>query len=139
MKYKGKDYYAVYRGFKVENEAAKYKMRYTSFSGGNVEDSFKYHNGMKFTTIDSDNDKVYDANCAVKPGGGWWYEKCHYVSANGKWASREFQAGIHWNKKGSLVLLSRNNELMLHLRLRQNKKGSLVLLSRKNEPPADHE
>ncbi|XP_059154488.1 angiopoietin-2-like isoform X1 [Physella acuta] len=96
MKYKGTDYYAVYRGFKVENEAAKYKMNFTSFSDGNVEDSFKYHNGMKFTTIDSDNDEWSDGNCAVDRRGGWWYEGCHDVNVNGEWASRVVIKGIHW-------------------------------------------
>ncbi|XP_059154484.1 angiopoietin-4-like [Physella acuta] len=98
MKYKGKDYYAEYRGFKVENEAAKYKMSYTSFSGGNVDDKFSRHNGMKFTTIDSDNDVWSGGNCAVNYGrGGWWYEDCHYVKVNGEWASRVSNKGIHWN------------------------------------------
>ncbi|XP_059154485.1 fibrinogen beta chain-like [Physella acuta] len=97
MKYKGKDYYAVYRGFKVENEAAKYKMSYTSFSGGNVEDQFSYHNGRKFTTIDSDNDVWSGRNCAVDYGsGGWWYDDCHAVNVNGEWASRVSLKGIHW-------------------------------------------
>ncbi|XP_059154478.1 ficolin-2-like [Physella acuta] len=70
MKYEGKDYYAVYRGFKVENEAAKYKMSLTSFSGGNVHDWFRDHKGKKFTTIDSDNDEWSDGNCAVDRRGG---------------------------------------------------------------------
>ncbi|XP_059175242.1 ficolin-2-like [Physella acuta] len=97
MKYKGKDYYAVYRGFKVQNEAAKYRMNYPSFSGGNVEDKFSYHNGMKFTTIDSDNDEWSGRNCAVDDSrGGWWYKVCHYVNVNGKWASRVRARGINW-------------------------------------------
>ncbi|XP_059154486.1 ficolin-1-like [Physella acuta] len=96
MKYKGKDYYAVYRGFKVENEAAKYKMSYTSFSGGNVEDQFSSHNGQEFTTIDSDNDRWSGGNCAVDRRGGWWYNECHNVNVNGEWASRVYKKGIHW-------------------------------------------
>ncbi|XP_059175224.1 fibrinogen beta chain-like [Physella acuta] len=97
MKYKGKDYHDVYRGFKVENEAAKYKMSYTSFRGGNVVDWFSFHNGMKFTTIDSDNDKWSDGNCAVDYGsGGWWYRDCHRVNVNGEWASRVHMNGINW-------------------------------------------
>ncbi|XP_059141770.1 angiopoietin-related protein 2-like [Physella acuta] len=97
MKYKGKDYYAVYRGFKVENEAAKYKMSYTSFSGGNGGDYFSRHKGMKFTTIDSENDVWSRGNCAVDMSrGGWWYEACHWVNVNGEWASRVVDKGIHW-------------------------------------------
>ncbi|XP_059175226.1 fibroleukin-like [Physella acuta] len=96
MKYKGKDYFAMYRGFKVENEAAKYKMTLTSFSGGDVVDRLSYHNGYKFTTIDSDNDEWLDGNCAVDGRGGWWYEECHQVNVNGEWASRVYDKGIHW-------------------------------------------
>ncbi|XP_059175817.1 ryncolin-1-like, partial [Physella acuta] len=98
MKYKGKDYYAVYIGFKVENETSKYKMNYTSFSGGNVKDQFSVHNGKKFTTIDSDNDEWSGGNCAVDwSRGGWWYYNCHRVNVNGEWASRVEYKGIHWS------------------------------------------
>ncbi|XP_059175499.1 ficolin-1-like isoform X2 [Physella acuta] len=96
MKYNCKDYYAVYRGFKVENEAAKYKMYSMSFSGGNVENLFIHHNGMKFTTIDSDNDIWSPVNCAEERSGGWWYSNCHWVNVNGEWASRVYDKGIHW-------------------------------------------
>ncbi|XP_059154493.1 fibroleukin-like isoform X1 [Physella acuta] len=96
MKYNGTDYYAVYRGFKVENEAAKYKMSYTSFSDGNVEDKFSHHYGDKFTTIDSDNDRD-SGNCAVDRRGGWWYHACHNVNVNGEWASRVYNKGIQWS------------------------------------------
>ncbi|XP_059175177.1 ficolin-1-like isoform X2 [Physella acuta] len=98
MKYKGKDYYAVYRDFKVENEAAKYKMSNTSFSGGNVGDEFSQHSGDKFTTFDSDNDEWSDGNCAVDwSSGGWWYKACHGVNVNGEWASLVSKKGIHWH------------------------------------------
>ncbi|XP_059175473.1 putative leucine-rich repeat-containing protein DDB_G0290503 [Physella acuta] len=101
MKYEGKDYYAVYRGFKLENEAAKYRMNFTSFSGGNVENIFNGHKGMMFTTIDSDNDRRSSGNCAVGRGGGWWYGgwwygACYDVNLNGEWASRVYDKGIHW-------------------------------------------
>ncbi|XP_059154483.1 fibrinogen-like protein A [Physella acuta] len=97
MKYKFQDYYTVYRSFEVENEAAKYKMSYTYFSYGNVRDQFSHHNGMKFTTIGSDNDVWSGGNCAVDYGsGGWWYGACHYVNVNGEWASRVVAKGIEW-------------------------------------------
>ena len=35
-------------------------------------------NGMKFTTIDADNDPS-PQNCASVFGGGWWHKKCYNV------------------------------------------------------------
>ncbi|XP_059171324.1 ficolin-2-like [Physella acuta] len=96
MKFKGKDYYAVYRGFKVENEAAQYKMTYTSMSGGNVADDFKENNGMKFTTLDRDNDRFY-ANCAITYNtGAFWWNDCGKVRVNGDWASKVWDKEMHW-------------------------------------------
>ena len=34
-----------------------------------------YHNGMRFTTKDRDND-LYSGNCATYEGGGFWYNNC---------------------------------------------------------------
>ena len=44
------------------------------------------HNGMYFSTKDSDNDQ-YSQNCAllygsVKPAGGWWYHRCWNINPN---------------------------------------------------------
>ncbi|XP_059175501.1 ryncolin-1-like [Physella acuta] len=96
MEYKRKSYYAVYTGFKVENETANYRMTYTSFSGGNVKDDLKFHNGSMFTTTDRDNDVFPSENCAVKMTGGWWFSWCHYVNINGKWKSHQRNQGIIW-------------------------------------------
>ena len=34
------------------------------------------HVGMKFSTIDVDNDN-YPDNCAAMYPGGWWYKDCY--------------------------------------------------------------
>lgn len=47
-----------------------------------IGDSFSYHNGVGFSTIDSDNDKSPD-NCARSFEGGWWYNSCHRSNLNG--------------------------------------------------------
>jgi len=38
-----------------------------------------YHNGMKFTTHDQDNDLSTTGNCANARRGGWWYNHCFFA------------------------------------------------------------
>ncbi|XP_059142266.1 fibroleukin-like [Physella acuta] len=94
MTYKQINYYAVYRNFRVENEAGFYKTTYT-FYGGNATDNFSYQNGMKFTTTDRDND-LDSGNCAQRFSGGWWYKDCFTVNVNGRWGEKKHGFGINW-------------------------------------------
>ncbi|XP_059171328.1 fibrinogen-like protein A [Physella acuta] len=96
MKYKGKDYYSVYSGFKVENEAALYKMRYSLCTGGNVKDDFFLNSAMNFSTKDRDNDLFSNLNCALYNLGGFWWNACGEVNVNGVWASKEFGKEMGW-------------------------------------------
>lgn len=90
--------HADYAHFKLGAEADKYRLTYAFFSGGDAGDAFdgfdfgddpsdKFftsHNGMQFSTSDSDNDK-YDGNCAEQDGSGWWMNRCHAGHLNGKY------------------------------------------------------
>jgi len=80
---------AEYWSFKIGDELnAKYRLEVSGYSGdagdslqyegdwnGNGNFGSYYHNGMKFNTIDQDNDR-YTSNCASVRGGGWWYNAC---------------------------------------------------------------
>jgi hypothetical protein len=55
-------------------------------------DSLDYHDGMKFSTHDQDNDESYNA-CAEKYHGAWWYDACHYSNLNGEYAKSALVAG----------------------------------------------
>ena len=68
-----------YEQFKVASAKDKYRLTIGGFQG-TITDPLTYHNGMVFTTKDSDNDE-YNSNCALahglsKPNGGWWYKAC---------------------------------------------------------------
>ena len=77
----GKKVYAKYNNFKVGNSATKYTLHVSGYTG-NAKDSFSPHNGMKFSTKDSDNDK-WKNNCAASYKGGWWYNACYTSNLNG--------------------------------------------------------
>ncbi|KFB50543.1 hypothetical protein ZHAS_00018944 [Anopheles sinensis] len=73
--YDGNSTYALYDEFKIGSEANKYKLTVGKHSG-TAYDSLSEHNGMKFTTIDQDNDVHATNNCAKLNQGGWWYTGC---------------------------------------------------------------
>ncbi|KAM9793087.1 fibrinogen gamma chain [Neosynchiropus ocellatus] len=98
---------ADYNMFRVGPEVDKYRLTYGYFMSGDAGDAFdgfdfgddpsdKFytaHNGMQFSTFDSDNDK-YDGNCALQDGSGWWMNRCHAAHLNGKY----YQGGKYTEK-----------------------------------------
>jgi len=89
-------YSAEYWSFKIGDELNdKYRLEVAGYSGdaGNslqYEDEWNgdgafgsyYHNGMKFTTYDQDNDPALH-NCSPPRGGGWWYNSCYMACLTG--------------------------------------------------------
>lgn len=55
---------------------------------------------MQFTTIDQDNDKDGNRNCAVAFKGAWWHDACHTSNLNGIYLngdhSDQFAIGVNW-------------------------------------------
>lgn len=92
---------------RVGPEADKYRLSYGHYYGGDAGDAFggfnfdgnpsdKYftsHNGMQFSTFDSDNDN-YDGNCALQEGSGWWMNRCHAAHLNGRYYQGEKLCGL---------------------------------------------
>ena len=77
----GTNIFLQYEQFKVASAKDKYKLTVGGFQGITT-DPMAIHNGMNFTTKDSDNN-VYrtGSNCALaygpdNPIGGWWYRNC---------------------------------------------------------------
>jgi len=72
-------YVANYYTFRVESESNDYLLRVDDYSG-NAGDSMSYHNGVKFSTYDRENDLAHDVyweHCANFLAGGFWYNSCY--------------------------------------------------------------
>jgi len=87
-------YYAEYSTFIVYPESTNYRLNVSGYSGIAGWDAFGYHNGMQFTTFDRDNDHG-SHNCAVRYGGGWWFNSCYQCCVNCYKVYREW-VGFEW-------------------------------------------
>ncbi|XP_032088358.1 angiopoietin-related protein 2 [Thamnophis elegans] len=95
----GRKVFAEYASFRLEPESEFYKLRVGRYNG-NAGDSFTWHNGKQFTTLDRDHD-VYTGNCAHYQKGGWWYNACAHSNLNGVWYRgghyrSRYQDGVYW-------------------------------------------
>ena len=84
--------YAKYSSFGVGDSVSIYKLTVSGYSG-TAGDSLTYHNGMKFTTNDQDNDQ-WSGNCAVTYKGAWWYNVCHHSNLNGRYLGTACNGGV---------------------------------------------
>uniref|UniRef100_A0A1I8I7F8 Fibrinogen C-terminal domain-containing protein n=1 Tax=Macrostomum lignano TaxID=282301 RepID=A0A1I8I7F8_9PLAT len=80
----GTEFWADYSSFSVASEADKFRLSVSGFHGSHpsLGDVMAFHNGMQFSTIDSDND-AGDGSCSLTYKGGWWYGLCHQTNPNG--------------------------------------------------------
>nr|XP_034338050.1 fibrinogen-like protein A [Crassostrea gigas] len=86
-RFNGEKAYAVYSNFSVGDETSKYKLEVNGYSG-NTGVSLNYHNNMKFSTPDKDNDN-YSGSCATRWGSGWWFNACYRANPNGQYTDSE--------------------------------------------------
>ena len=101
--------FALYSVFRIDDEAAKYKLNVSGYLG-NVTDRLKEQNGMKFSTKDQDNDK-WSGHCSTRYGeGGWWYNACYSSNLNGNY-NVTTNKGVYWTYYASFVEMKiRRNE-----------------------------
>ncbi|XP_076839617.1 microfibril-associated glycoprotein 4-like [Brachyhypopomus gauderio] len=81
--FEGVTVYARYSSFSVESETEGYKLHVSGFINGGAGDALNEGNGMKFTTLDKDQDTHKELNCARSFLGGFWYSACHDTNPNG--------------------------------------------------------
>ncbi|XP_056015806.1 uncharacterized protein LOC125674536 isoform X2 [Ostrea edulis] len=68
--------YAQYSTFEVGDASTEYRLSISGYSGTAGYDAFTYHNNMKFSTRDRDNDLSATKNCASLYGEPWWNNDC---------------------------------------------------------------
>ena len=103
----GNTRYAQYTTFSVGDNTTEYTLTVGEYSG-TAGDSLAWHNGMKLTTRDNDND-ITSGNCAQYWHGGWWFSGCFYSHLNGPYHHNPVissQNGIIWRHwKGTFYSL----------------------------------
>ncbi|XP_053666697.1 ficolin-1-like [Anopheles marshallii] len=96
--FEGNKTYAKYDQFEIGDESQKYAVTKASGYTGTAGDSFSGTKGMKFSTLDADND-TWENQCAVTFTGAWWYSNCHSSNLNGKYLrgeTKEYATGMVW-------------------------------------------
>ena len=90
--------YAKYSTLNIGDSATEYTLTVEGYSG-DAGDSISIHNGMKFSTLDRDNDVYASVHCAFTYNGGWWYHSCHHSNINGLYLGgphASYANGIEW-------------------------------------------
>ena len=64
-----------------------------------IQSNFRYHNNMKFSTMDVDNDDGTNRDCSSEFGNaGWWFKSCQHTNLNGRFGADQSSAGIIWRR-----------------------------------------
>uniref|UniRef100_A0A182Q6N4 Fibrinogen C-terminal domain-containing protein n=1 Tax=Anopheles farauti TaxID=69004 RepID=A0A182Q6N4_9DIPT len=95
----GNKTYARYDQFEIGDENQKYILTKINEYKGTAGDSLGGAKGMKFSTLDSDND-TWSSQCAVSYTGAWWYSACHSSNLNGQYLrgdTKEYATGMVWS------------------------------------------
>ncbi|XP_053382769.1 fibrinogen-like protein A [Mercenaria mercenaria] len=104
--YDGTKDYAHYQVFTVQGAATAYTMNVDAFNyEGSIDELLTYHNNMKFSTYDRDND-IHSSNCCVKyDGGGWWYRDCYMLgNLNGVYGKTQEGGISYWGSVGNIPI-----------------------------------
>ncbi|CAL1300201.1 unnamed protein product [Larinioides sclopetarius] len=109
----GTSAYTRYDNFWIENEAAKYTLRISEWSGTGG-DSVSNHNGFAFYTIDQPN--LPEGETGTR-SGGWWKNGWRTSSLNGlnlyKTDKVDTLDGITWVTFGGLVKSLKTTEIKI--------------------------
>ena len=104
MHYQGKDYFAEYSPFYVDDETNYFRLHVSNYSGTagdalltlNHQGFGSKSDGMAFSTIDNDHDAT-NSNCAFLFDSGWWFNNCFGGNLNGLWGAHKNWEGLNWH------------------------------------------
>ncbi|XP_062611422.1 fibrinogen gamma chain-like [Saccostrea cucullata] len=91
---------AEYSYFFVGNESTEYILTISGFTGiydcmADKTDKSANANGMKFSTIDVDNDPL-GGSCAAICHSGWWFHSCTRGNLNGLFGIEKTFSVMRW-------------------------------------------
>lgn len=108
--FEGKQRFAEYKNFKVDNEKDQYQMHLGEYSGNAGDSLSEAHDsssdGVKFSTYDHpnyippDDEDDDDAKCVTHSKSGWWFSRCGAGNLNGHYYNGPYRAmsddGVVW-------------------------------------------
>ncbi|XP_021345754.1 fibrinogen-like protein 1 isoform X2 [Mizuhopecten yessoensis] len=86
--------FAEYSYFRIENEANKYRLNISNYSG-NAGDAMHTYNGMDFST--NYDHGLFDSCSASYRSGGWWFNQYCHANLNGVYKPGTGYNGIVWD------------------------------------------
>ncbi|XP_069104692.1 angiopoietin-related protein 7-like [Argopecten irradians] len=86
--------YAEYSNFQVADESQNYQLLVGGFSGNIKHDAMAFSNLRQFSTLDRDNDRKSNRNCAMDLKSGWWHNTCIRAHLNGIFSKYVFDTEV---------------------------------------------
>ncbi|XP_053690694.1 fibrinogen C domain-containing protein 1-like isoform X2 [Sabethes cyaneus] len=86
---------AQYDRFIVDGSETKYVLNSLGNYTGTAGNSLSGNLGIKFTTVDNDNDWWSGGSCAQYNKGCWWYNNCGNSNLNGLYREGSKQSTLH--------------------------------------------
>ncbi|XP_037818043.1 angiopoietin-related protein 7-like [Lucilia sericata] len=95
--FEGESRFAHYDNFVVGSSSDQYELKSLGNYDGTAGEDMSYNVGLKFSTIDKDNDNWPTGSCAIQRQVGWWYNYCSFVQPTGHYLHGESSRnGILW-------------------------------------------
>lgn len=90
--------HAHYEAFKVNDAMSRYTMNVDKFGySGTIKEMLSYHDGMRFSTFDRDNDRLGDSCSRLYGNSGWWFNGCYRLgNLNGVFGEQTKSGMSYW-------------------------------------------